>query len=149
MLAHLFKKISSSNMRRRGQILIPSLLVIPSLLIFVYLLFETTKISREKIRQQFAIDSAVFIQMGDYTNLFNRTAYVNGSFPYRIFKEQFGCSDSAYQTENTNGSGQKKCIYDMLYENGAFPANKEDTDSHSNEAKIDEASNVWKIVFSD
>ena len=76
---------------RRGQILLPSLFVIPSLLIFVYLLFETTKISREKIRQQFAVDSASFIQMGDYTNLLNRTAYVNGPFPHRIFRERYSC----------------------------------------------------------
>ena len=74
---------------RAGQILIPSLLIIPSLLLFVYLLFETTKLSREKIRQQFAVDSAAFIQMSDYTNLLNRTAYVNGAFPSRIFKEMY------------------------------------------------------------
>ena len=79
--------------RRAGQLLIPALFVVPSLLLFVYLLFETTKVSREKIRQQFAVDSAAFIQMGDYTNLFNRTAYVNGAFPYRIFKEAYECPD--------------------------------------------------------
>ena len=110
---------------RRGQILIPSLLAIPSLLLFVFLLFETTKLSREKIRQQFAVDSAAFIQMGDYTNLLNRTAYVNGAFPYRIFKEAYECPPSDV-LEMTDGSGTI-CPYDMLYEAGAFPKYRNDS----------------------
>lgn len=110
--------------RRGGQILIPSLLIVPSLLLFVYLLFETTKISREKIRQQFAVDSASFIQMGDYTNLLNRTAYVNGAFPYRIFKEAYECPPEN-PLQKSDDSGQI-CPYDMLYAAGAFPKSKSD-----------------------
>src|SRR3989339_619338 len=110
--------------KRAGQILIPSLFVIPSLLLFVYLLFETTKVSREKIRQQFAVDSAAFIQMGDYTNLLNRTAYVNGAFPYRIFKEQYECPPD--RNWRTTEDGGRECTYDMLYKSGAFPKYKGD-----------------------
>jgi hypothetical protein len=106
--------------RRRGQILIPSLLIIPSLLLFVYLLFETSKVSREKIRQQFAVDSAAFIQMGDYTNLLNRTAYVDGAFPYRIFKEAYECPPEK-PLSLADGSVEQICPYDMLYAAGAFP----------------------------
>jgi len=126
---------------RRGQILIPSLLVIPSLLLFVYLIFETTKISREKIRQQFAVDSAAFIQMGDYTNLLNRTAYVNGAFPYRIFKEAYECpptsNGGADFLQKTDGNGQE-CPYDMLYSAGAFP-------KYKNDVARSEAVNLSKI----
>ena len=104
---------------RAGQILFPSLLVIPSLLLFVYLLFETTKISREKIRQQFAVDSAAFIQMGDYTNLLNRTAYVDGTFPYRIFKEAYECPPETPMHLATETGDI--CPFDMLYAAGAFP----------------------------
>ncbi len=129
--------------RRAGQILIPSLLVIPSLLLFVYLLFETTKISREKIRQQFAVDSAAFIQMGDYTNLLNRTAYVNGAFPYRIFKEAYECPPEK-QLQKSDQSGQI-CPYDMLYAAGAFPKYKDDT-SGSQPSSMDGLSK-WEIEF--
>lgn len=132
MKARFKEYINFSRLRRSGQILIPSLLVIPSLLIFVYLLFETAKLSREKIRQQFAIDSAVFIQMGDYTNLFNRTAYVNGAFPYRIFKEEYGCGADYNVTEHTDGTGQKKCMYELLLESGAIPHYANDHDYYSN-----------------
>lgn len=128
---------------RRGQILIPSLLVIPSLFLFVYLIFETTKLSREKIRQQFAVDSAAFIQMSDYTNLLNRTAYVNGAFPYRIFKEAYECPPGDY-LEYTNGSGQI-CPYDMLYAAGAFPKYDKDVSGQPPQALDSEAK--WTIKF--
>lgn len=139
--------IDFTGMRRRGQILIPSMLVIPSLLIFVYLLFETTKISREKIRQQFAIDSAVFIQMGDYTNLLNRTAYVNGAFPYRIFKEAYGCDDTSNIHEPIASTGQSKCMYAILYETGAIPHNQADSSMDDSSAKPIETG-PWNISYS-
>jgi hypothetical protein len=131
---------------RAGQILIPSLLVVPSLLLFVYLLFETTKLSREKIRQQFAVDSAAFIQMGDYTNLLNRTAYVNGAFPYRIFKEAYDCPSPETPLQMASGSGQI-CPYKMLFESGAIPKHKNDVEGQQ-PAPLD-SSKKWEIAFSD
>lgn len=128
---------------RAGQLLFPSLLVIPSLLLFVYLLFETTKISREKIRQQFAVDSAAFIQMGDYTNLLNRTAYVNGAFPYRIFKEAYECPPETH-LQMASGSGQK-CPFDMLYAAGAFPKSATDVSGAQPEPLDDKRK--WEIAF--
>jgi hypothetical protein len=129
--------------KRPGQLLIPSLLVIPSLLLFVYLLFETTKVSREKIRQQFATDSAAFIQMGDYTNLLNRTAYVNGAFPYRIFKEAYECPPEKVM-QMASGSGEI-CPYDMLYAAGAFPKDKNDVKG-AQPSPLDGKSK-WEIEF--
>jgi len=129
---------------RAGQILIPSLLVIPSLLIFVYLLFETTKLSREKIRQQFATDSAAFIQMGDYTNLLNRTAYVNGAFPYRIFKEAYECPSPETPLQMASGSGEI-CPYDMLYAAGLFPKYTGDVKGQQ-PATLDDKKK-WEIEF--
>jgi len=131
------------NRTRGGQILIPSLLIIPSLLLFVYLLFETTKISREKIRQQFAVDSAAFIQMGDYTNLLNRTAYVNGAFPYRIFKEAYECPPET-PLQMAAGSGET-CPFDMLYAAGAFPKHKNDTKG-AQPVPLDDKKK-WEIEF--
>jgi len=134
-------------MKRKAQILIPSILVIPSLLIFIYLLFETTKVSREKIRQQFATDSAAFIQMGDYTNFLNRTAYVNGAFPYRIFKELFDCGygDGA-MLKKTDDSGEI-CEYKMLYEAGDFPKYVDDREGREPDNLDQEPK--WKIRFDD
>jgi len=143
---------SSFIFSRKGQILIPSLLIIPSLILFIYLIFETTKLSREKIRQQFAVDSAAFIQMGDYTNILNRTAYVNGAFPYRIFKEAYECVQgcSSGDEENcmklTDGSGAI-CTYKMLYESGSIPKYQDDVANQ--EAVPLDNQPQWNIAFSD
>lgn len=128
---------------RAGQILLPSLLVIPSLMLFVYLLYETTKISRAKIQQQFAVDSAAFIQMTDYVNLFNRTAYVNGAFPYRIFKEAYECPPEE-PMQMASGSGEK-CPYDMLFEAGAIPKSKSDVKGAQPDTL--DGSGKWEIAF--
>ena len=137
---------------RRGQILIPSILVIPSLMLFIYLIFETTKISREKIRQQFAVDSAAFIQMGDYTNILNRTAYVNGAFPYRIFKEAYECTGGC--SSGTEDNCMKKtddtgtiCTYKMLYDAGAIPKYSRDEELQP-AAELDKESK-WEIAFNE
>jgi len=121
-------------------------LVIPSLIIFVYLLFETTKISQEKIRQQFALDSAAFIQMGDYTNFLNRTAYVNGAFPYRIFKQVFDCGGGGQgsKLQYTDDSGEI-CTYKMFYEAGNFP--KYVGDSEGAEPVVLDNMSKWDIRF--
>lgn len=137
---------------RPGQILIPSLLIIPMLMMFIYLIFETTKLSREKIRQQFAVDTAAFIQMGDYTNIFNRTAYVNGAFPYRIFKEAYecfqGCSSGTEENclRKTGGVGAV-CTYKMLYEAGAIPKYKDDEEFQ--QATPLDSKPQWDVAFSD
>lgn len=142
-----------AGLKRAGQVLVPSIFVIPTLLLFVYLIFETAKISREKIRQQFAVDSAAFIQMGDYTNFFNRTAYVNGAFPYRIFKEAFECpslspgTDHVYQ--RSQGTGDV-CLYDMLYENGVIPKSVDPMDEKRQvQPKPLDSHTKWDIRYDD
>ena len=121
-------------------------------MLFIYLLFETTKISREKIRQQFALDSAAFIQMGDYTNILNRTAYVNGAFPYRIFKEAYECTAGC--TTGTEENCMKKtdetgtvCTYKMLYDAGDIPKYKDD-EEFKDATPLDNKSK-WEIAFNE
>jgi hypothetical protein len=137
---------------RPGQILIPSLLIIPMLMLFIYLIFETTKLSREKIRQQFALDTAAFIQMGDYTNIFNRTAYVNGAFPYRIFKEAYDCFQGCTVGTEENclrktGGVGAVCTYKMLYEAGAIP--KYTGDEAGQQPTPLDNKPQWDILFSE
>src|SRR3989338_7946391 len=98
----------------------------------------------EKIRQQFATDSAAFIQMGDYTNLLNRTAYVNGAFPYRIFKEAYECPSPETPLQMASGSGQI-CPYDMLYAAGLFPKYTGDVKGQQ-PASLDDTKK-WDIVY--
>lgn len=114
------------DIKRKAQLLIPSLLIMPTLVIFIYLLYETTKISREKIKTQFALDTAGFVAMQDFTNFLNRTAYINGPFPYRIFKEEWDCrgapggGDSSW-FKRTDETGYQ-CKYQTYWEAGDFPS---------------------------
>ena len=105
---------------RRGQILLPSLLVLPVLFLFVILICEVGKLSRDKIRQQFALDTAASLEMEQYTDTLNRLAYINGAFPDRIFREIYGQSWGSY------------------YGAGLFPAAP---------AGVDESAAVWPIGF--
>jgi len=146
----MFKFSKSSWLCRRGQIVIPSLLVIPSLIIFIYLLFETAKLSREKIRQQFAVDSAAFIEMTNYSDIFNRTAYINGAYPFRIFKQTYNCSDSD-NLVSAKVVSKSSCIYDLLWDTGAIPRTSPKDDSYQSEYSQYENSNTneWKIKYND
>ncbi|MGC9070951.1 MAG: hypothetical protein ACP5IO_06555 [Elusimicrobiales bacterium] len=132
--------------RRKAQLLLPSVLVIPSLIIFIYLLYETTKISREKIRTQFALDSAAFVQMQDYTNFLNRTAYVNGAFPYRIFKEEWDCRTSQDFLQRTDDRGMV-CPYTMFWEQGVFPSWKDDVIGQPPPSSHFDNAGKWEIEY--
>ncbi|HVA66477.1 MAG TPA: hypothetical protein VNK24_06085 [Elusimicrobiota bacterium] len=111
--------------RSRGQILIPALFIFPSLMLFVWLIYETAKLSQEKIRHQFAIDAAAFIEMTNYSDFLNRSAYVDGAFPMRIFQEVFQGQDVTCEGRSVPGNGGScpgpSPWYDVLYQEGIFP----------------------------
>ncbi len=104
---------------RRGQIVIPAMLMFPTLFLFVYLIYETANLSRQKIKHQFAIDAAAFVEMANYSDFLNRTAYVNGAFPMRIFEEGY---DVDFKSDCEGMPGCNPQTYGkMLFDNGAFP----------------------------
>ena len=105
----------------RGQIIIPALFVLPSLILMVILLVETGRLSKAKIRQQFAVDAAATVEMELYTDTLNKLAYLNGVFPDRIFREVYGAAYHHYR-----GSG--------LYPGAPN--------------KVDEKDSVWPIAYS-
>src|SRR6185312_5166651 len=96
---------------RAGQIFIPAMLMFPTLFLFVYLIYETAKLSREKIRHQFALDAAAFVEMTNYSDFLNRTAYVNGAFPH-----VGGAYQDGHKPETTLSGGQ----WNIEYEPGRF-----------------------------
>jgi hypothetical protein len=124
----------------RGQIVIPALLIFPTLMLFVYLIFETSKLSREKIRHQFAMDSAAFVEMTNYSDFLNRTAYVNGAFPMRIFQEGYGDFMTECEGKTDTCASDKKSYADILYANGAFPRSQSGKQSFSSEG-------TWDIAY--
>ena len=112
---------------RLGQVIIPALFLFPTLMLFVYLIYETAKLSREKIRHQFAIDAAVFVEMTNYSDFLNRTAYVNGAFPMRIFDEGF--YDTKLDCDMKSGCNGAKSLWWILCKRGVFPMRSGDCSS--------------------
>jgi hypothetical protein len=104
---------------RAGQIVIPAMLLFPTLFLFVYLIYETAKLSREKIKHQFAMDAAAFVEATNYSDFLNRTAYVNGAFPMRIFEQ--GYDDFPAECEGKVEHCDKLTYAEILYKNGIFP----------------------------
>lgn len=124
----------------RGQILIPSLFVLPTLFLFVYLIFETAKLSREKIRHQFAVDAASFVEMTNYSDFLNRSAYVNGAFPQRIFAEGF--LNTMIDRKN---NGPANDLFDIMYDDGDFPSIGPSSSDPLHNPTDNNPS--WKIVY--
>lgn len=109
---------------QKAQIVLPAILLVPTILLVIYLLFETAKLSRFKIRSQFALDSAAFIELTTYSNFLNAVAYVNGAFPYRVFRENLTKEVPPRDDGSAQGSqgGDPITYYDLFYQAGAFPA---------------------------
>lgn len=105
---------------RKAQIVLPAILLIPTILLVIYLLFETAKLSRFKIRNQFALDSAAFIELTSYSNFLNAVAYVNGAFPFRVFRENM--TDTIKKTDPQAEGPDEISYYDLFRLAGAFPA---------------------------
>ncbi|MEK7389221.1 MAG: hypothetical protein AAB036_05955 [Elusimicrobiota bacterium] len=123
---------------RGGQIVIPAMLLFPTLFLFVYLIYETAKLSKEKIRHQFAMDAAAFVEATNYSDFLNRTAYVNGAFPMRIFEQ--GYDDFPAECEGKVEHCAKVSYADLLYKNGIFPRSQSGKKEYKNE-------DVWDIAF--
>ncbi len=117
------------------------MLIFPTLFLFVYLIYETAKLSREKIRHQFAMDAAVFVETVQYSDFLNRTAYINGAFPMRIFAEAYSDQFTAICEGKTTQNCQEKPYRDVLYDNGAFPRSQSGKTSYSDEPSWDIAYN--------
>ncbi|HOX23835.1 MAG TPA: hypothetical protein PLL10_10240, partial [Elusimicrobiales bacterium] len=126
---------------RSGQILIPSLMFFPVFFVFAALLFETVKLSREKIRHQMGLDAGAYAEMSNLTDYVNRTAYVNGAFPFRIFKESWNCSDCPYCMLPPRNPPGGDCLYDLEAKHyGAFPITPGDSDQS-------DSARSWNIAY--
>lgn len=121
----------------------------PTLMLFVFLLFETAKVSRYKIRHQFAVDAAAFVEMTNYSDFLNRTAYVNGAFPMRIFREGFHDTPEDCRGKDPcpapgyHANGGTAMVDDIMYHDGAFPRDDQNPDG------VPPGTRSWQIRFPD
>jgi hypothetical protein len=127
--------------------------LIPTFMLFVFLIYETAKLSRVKIRHQFAVDAAAFVEMTNYSDFLNRSAYVNGAFPMRIFWEGF-------HDTKMDCMGRDPCpappistapapLSEILFADGAYPRSTQVSADGSADAFKDVAASLpsWQIRF--
>lgn len=119
MLGILGKACKRTISNNRAQILLPAVLLAPIFILVIYLLFETSKVSMYKIRNQFALDNAAYSQMSSLTVYLNALAYTNGNMPYRVMKSY---NSEFLSPKGAAGSKGKYTVFDVFYQAGAFPA---------------------------
>lgn len=115
----LTRQIGRTVRSRRAQILLPAVMLAPIFILVVYLLFETSKLSMTKVRQQFALDSGAYSQMSTASGYLNAMAQVNGSLPYRVMKTM---NVVLPPKETAQNADEKLTVFDAFYTAGAFPA---------------------------
>ena len=106
---------------RRAQMLLPAVMLAPIFILVIYLLFETSKLSMTKVRQQFALDNGAYSQMSTTSGYLNALAMINGPLPYRVMKTM------SYELKPKKNAQADKwpngvTVFDVFYEAGAFPA---------------------------
>lgn len=119
MLGILGKACKRTISNNRAQILLPAVLLAPIFILVIYLLFETSKVSMYKIRNQFALDNAAYSQMSSLSVYLNALAYTNGNMPYRVMKSY---NSEFLSPKGAAGSKGKYTVFDVFYQAGAFPA---------------------------
>lgn len=128
---------------KKAQIVLPAILLIPTILLVIYLLFETAKLSREKIRHQFALDTSAFMELTSTSFYLNVAAYVNGAFPFRLFSENLEPDKPKFGLRGSGDDNKELTLYDLFYMGGAFPA----MEAYSSEPK--DTDTEWEIDYYD
>lgn len=107
---------------RRAQILLPAVMLAPIFILVVYLLFETSKLSMTKVRQQFALDNGAYAHMSATSAYLNSLAQINGPLPYRVMQEGgFKAPLHKKAGDDFEDLGDLT-VFDVFYMAGAFPA---------------------------
>lgn len=132
---------------RRAQILLPAVMLAPIFMLLIYLLFETSKLSMSKVREQFALDNGAYAQMSTASGYLNAVAQVNGPLPYRVMQtEGYKLTPKATSEDDTEYS-----IFDVFYKAGSFSAAGPSHDLGPNGARTNPApspqSNDWNFRY--
>src|SRR3989338_3352940 len=116
-------------MRSRGQILVPALFVFPSLVLFAILIVELAKLSQQKVLMQFAIDTSIFMEASQASDMANRFAYLNSPWPTRVIQQSDGTFINYPLLKQDGGQVPGKTdIAEIFFRNGIYPSSTEGPD---------------------
>lgn len=127
--------------------MLPAVMMVPVILLAIYLLFETTKLSREKIRNQFALDISAISEMTPLTSLLNANAYLN-MMPYLVFRDEMSEPlelNKLTQMSELEPDDQNLTMYDFFYRAGAFPGARDLNEQYNWEPKPTDTE--WYLTY--
>ena len=127
-----------------GQIVIPAMLIFPALMLFVFLIYDGQAVAREdppSVR-----DGRGRLRRDDeLLGFLNRTAYVNGAFPMRIFDEGYG--DFMAECEGKVEHCDKVTYASILFNNGVFPHDGGTYPAGAHTAETNMSGSKWEIKY--
>lgn len=133
----------------RAQILLPSVMLAPIFILVMYLLFELTKVSIAKVRNQYALDNAAYAQVSAVSTQLNGLAMVNGPLQYRVFRTfnaeipvKSGLEEIAQEKFGKNSV----TIFDLFFRAGAIPTIADDYEWGQNNPPRPESTD-WGVHF--
>lgn len=115
---NLKSMIKNTVCSRRAQVLLPAVMLAPIFMLLIYLLFETSKLSMSKVREQFALDNGAYSQMSSASGFLNAVAQVNGPLPYRVMVTM----QNRLRAKETVEDTKPYTVFDVFYKAGAFPS---------------------------
>ena len=129
---------------KRGQILLPSVLLVPLFILVIYLLFDLTNLSMTKVQHQFALDNAAYSQISSVSSYLNSMALLNGPSLYRVMLERRTpkinkiSEDSQYKDPEN--------VFSLFYKAGLFPSVGKDHETGINGSPAP-ASTDWDVAY--
>lgn len=130
---------------RKAQLLLPAVLLLPLFVLVIYLLVEVTKVSIAKVRHQFALDNAAYMQMATVSVFLNATGLLNGPLPYRVldtYRDPLKpVWKNKYYRNNPNVT-----VFDLFFQAGALPTVASDYEWGKNSPPKPESTD-WGVHF--
>lgn len=127
---------------KRGQILLPSVLLVPIFILVVYLLYDLTNLSLTKVQHQFALDTAAYAQMSSVSSYLNSMAIINGPSLYRVMLE----SKQQRVSYIVKDLPDPENVFNLFYKAGLFPSVGKDHENGS-EANPAPESIDWDVAY--
>ena len=145
----IFYKIRRILKNRKAQILLPSVMLAPIFILIMYLLFELTKVSIAKVRNQYALDNAAYTQVTAVSAFLNAVALINGPLPYRVMRtydEEIKAKKGLEEPAEEKFGKKTITMFDLFFRAGAVPTIADDYEWGINKPPTPESTD-WGVHF--
>lgn len=146
-----FRKLFSLPRSKSGQLALPALIMAPIVVLLIYLLMETARLSAEKIHYQFALDTATYTSLTYPVGVLNGWAYMNGAMPARFWPEILMDPDfelDILRSDKATSGQERYTIYEIMKRAGDIIVNLEsNNDLADTNWTPKDTDTVWKLGY--